>query len=153
MSYVKKIEVDEKTHEPIIVEEVEDLTTSPFAPHLPTNDFIEATTNKDMGKQLILQKMIGSTREDFNFKDEKSPVKKRQKIFKAVFTALFVTFVIAVLAFTFYNDFIGGVISGDKQYPSINALKGLFLDDMNWRFFLYAALALMGVLFTKGLKG
>ena len=149
---ITRIEIDEKTNEPIIVEEVEDLTTSPFAPHLPTNDFIEATTNKDMGKQLILQKMIGSTREDFNFKDEKSPVKKRQKIFKAVFTALFVTFVIAVLAFTFYNDFIGGVISGDKQYPSINALKGLFLDDMNWRFFLYAALALMGVLFTKGLK-
>ena len=150
---ITRIEIDEKTNEPIIVEETEsDFSNSNYDNRLPTNDFIEASTDKDIGKQLFLQKMIGSTKEDFNFKDEKSPIKRRQKIFKVVFTFLFAAFVIAVLGFTFYNDFIGGVISGDKEYPSLVALKGLFLDDMNWRFFLYAALALMGVLFTKGLK-
>ena len=99
-----KIEVDEKTNEPIFVQvPLDDIKTDVEKELDETKiekaDFVERKADKSIGKQLVIKRVLG-----LNSPEEKA-VSKRQKLFKNLFTLAFFIFVVGVLAFTFYNDF------------------------------------------------
>ena len=105
-------------------------------------DFFELDKNaKSLGKRIITPTISGKSKEDEN-------ITKRQKILKRIFTALFITFVLGVLVFTFYNDFIA---------PSENREPLLWADlmkifSLGWIYLLLAFIAIFLCYFFKALK-
>ena len=132
---VKKIEVDELTNEPKIVEvsEKEYLDVP-----IEKADFIEMKTDKSIGKQMAMEKIIGYKKDD--------SIDKRQKLFKNLSMLLFGLFVVGSLIFTAYNDFL----APGKEFPKLWQLKDIFLSS--WLFFLGAVLCLVFSFIFKGLK-
>ena len=142
---VNKIEMDERTAEPIIVEvPPEDLPIEYNAEShaeqvvSEVEEQIKKSSQKSIGKQLVMNKLLGL--------NEDKMVTKRQKIFKTFFTVIFVVFVLAVLAWTFYNDFF----ATDKTLPSFNDIMGILAA--NWIYFIFALLSLGCCYLFKGLK-
>ena len=132
---VKKIEVDELTNEPKIVEvsEKEYLDVP-----IEKADFIEMKTDKSIGKQMAMEKIIGYKKDD--------SIDKRQKLFKNLSMLLFGLFVVGSLIFTAYKDFL----APGKEFPKLWQLKEIFLSS--WLFFLGAVLCLVFSFMFKGLK-
>ena len=96
---LNKIEIDEKTMEPKIVEvnpDRVDLEPDEYKDVAAEHEKLSEEEVKNQSKQLVMAKVFG-------INDDKQ-VDKRQKIFKNVFTAIFIILVVGVLAFTFYND-------------------------------------------------
>lgn len=132
---VTKIEVDEKTNEPKIVEVPEKEYLS--AP-IEKADFVEMKSTKGTSKQMTMEKVFGYKKEE--------NINKRQKIFKNITTLLFGLFVIGSLLFTAYKDFL----SPGKDFPKLWQLKQIFLSG--WLFFLCAVVCLVSAFIFKGLK-
>ncbi len=132
---VTKIEVDENTNEPKIVEvpEKEYLNTP-----IEKADFVEMKSSKGTSKQMAMEKVFGYKKEE--------NVNKRQKLFKNIVTLLFGLFVIGSLLFTAYKDFL----APGKEFPKLWQLKQIFLSG--WLFFLCAAVCLVLAFLFKGLK-
>ena len=144
---VNKIEMDEHTAEPIIVEvPPEDLpadynyNAESHAEQvvLEVEETIKKNSQKSIGKQLVMHKLLGY--------NEDKVVTKRQKFFKTLFTVIFVVFVLAVLAWTFYHDFF----ATDQNLPSFDDILGILSN--NWIYFIFALLALGCCYLFKGLK-
>ncbi len=136
---VTKIEVDEKTAEPVLVEVSQaDLPEQPEQAEQPSSTAkAEQPIDKSVGEQLSMP-IYGFTRN----KDEE--ITKRQKFFKTLITIIFVVFVVGVLAFTAYKDFFTG------ETVSWSAVKATI--SQNWYFILFA-LAALGLCFLfKGMK-
>ncbi|MBQ2714630.1 MAG: flippase-like domain-containing protein [Clostridia bacterium] len=74
-------------------------------------------------------------------------VGKRQKIFKRITVAVFIVFVVGVLAFTAYNDFSPGE---GKEFASPDAINAIF--SKGWYFLVCALLSLCVQYSCKGLK-
>lgn len=154
---ISKIDMDEKTKEPIIVEITEEELSREVKEKsgIPSLDFVEVTTDKSLGKQLVMKKVLGSTSKDLTIKKETTAIGKRQKIFKLLISIVFIVFVVCVLAYTFYKDFFiapsnqGG---GRQPFPDLERLNEIFITSKNWRFFIYAIFALFCVYFFKALK-
>lgn len=91
-------------------------------------------------KQLVMTGVLGISSE----RDEN--IGKRQRFFKMLFTVLFIVFVVAVLIFTFYNDFF----AGEKTFPTWDELKGIF--GSSWYFLVFALIALFMCFVAKGTK-
>lgn len=135
LSYVKKIEVDEKTHEPIIVEVPEsEYLNGP----IEKADFVEMKSDKSVGKQMAMERVLGIKKQD-------DSIDKRQKTFKTITTILFLVFVVGVLAFTAYKDFFG-----NDSPPNWQVISGKIASS--WYFLIFALLALFFGFFFKGLK-
>ena len=144
---VNKIEIDEKTAEPIIVEvSPEDLPIDYNAESHAEKAMIEAeekikkTSQKSLGKQLVMNRLL-DVHEDKN-------ISKRQKIFKTIFTALFIIFVVGVLVYTFVHDFFGE--NAGKEPFNLSAF--LTTIGNNWYYIVFALLALGACYLFKGLK-
>lgn len=143
-----KIEIDDNTLEPTIVEvsaEHEDMAESASgaaAAQSPGNTgeqkqpSLEEVHNE--GKQIVMNKLFGI--------NEKETVSRRQKIFKKVFTALFVVLVVGVLALTFYHDFF----SGTHEAPKPGELAAILSES--WFYILFALLSLFLCFLLKGSK-
>ncbi len=144
---VNKIEIDEKTSEPIIVEMPEsELANQAFSDgdesvEIKKADFFEETKDAKTVSRQIVMKGLGLS------KKENENINKRQKIFKLVFTIVFIVFVVGVLVFTFYKDFFS---SGDRVIPSWDDLVDILY--LGWRYFLFGLLALFLCYFFKALK-
>lgn len=148
---IHKIEVDEKTSEPILVEVP--ITELPDETEVQTEEDpltvnaiklgqeFEKKNNKEIGKQIVMTKIMGITKES-NF------ISKRQKLFKNIFTIVFVVFVVAVLVFTFYKDFFAS--GEEREFPSWNDILNIF--STCWYYLVYAILALGCCILFKGLK-
>ncbi len=143
---VSKIEVDEKTAEPTIVEMSVEQAVIESAGEQPSikGKKVKRTKHhkredredaKSLGKQMVMKQVLGLPTKDDN-------VSKRQKTVKIIFVTLFIVFVVGVLAWTAYNDFKEPIVWSDIA----NEL------EKNWYYFLFAIMAMLGVLFFKGLK-
>ncbi len=143
---VNKIEIDENTAEPVIVE-VSDkdvieaaLKSDAEKTKIKKADFFEETKSaKSVGKQMVMNGLGLSKKENEN-------INKRQKLFKTLFTVLFIIFVVGVLIFTFYKDFFGR----EEKFPTWGEMKGILSEG--WKYFLFALLALFLCYLFKALK-
>ena len=107
----------------------------------PADPFRKISSDEDaheQGKQLVMTKVFG-------INDDKQ-VDRRQKIFKNIFTVVFIVLVVGVLAFTFYKDFF----TGGNDQADFAALGGIFAQC--WGYLLLALLSLFLCFFCKGLK-
>ncbi len=135
LSLVKKIEVDEKTQEPIVVEVLEsEYLNGP----IEKADFVESKSDKNTRKKETVEKVFG-------IKADEKNIDKRQKVFKKITTLVFIMFMVGVLAYTAYKDFFI-----NKNFPSIAQLKAIL--KTGWLFFILAALSFALSFFFKGLK-
>lgn len=137
ISHVKKIVVDEKTNDPIIIEVPE---SEYLSEPIPEKDFVEMKSHKSIGKQMTMERILGIKKSD-------EAVGKRQKIFKSLMTLIFIIFMVGVLAYTAYQDFSG---ASNKQFPSKAQLKAIL--GTGWQFFLLSIFALLLGFFFRGLK-
>ncbi len=141
---VNRIEVEEGTAEPIIVEVSESELIEEELKREDENvkeaDFFKDNENvKSMGKQLVMTS-LGIT------KDEDKNIGKRQKIFSISLKVVFILFVIGALAFTFYNDFFG---DNSERMSSKDIDKIL---SKNWYYVFCAIGALVACYFLKAFK-
>ena len=134
-SFVKKIEVDKSTNEPIIVDIPE---TEYLNQPIEQADFVEKKSNKTLRKEIVREKVFGIKKVD-------DSIGKRQKLFKRLSTVLFIIFMGGVLAYTAYKDFFV-----NENFASIDQLKSIF--KTGWIFFLLAIVSLSLSFFFKGLK-
>ena len=137
---IRKMEVDEKTSKIKIVKSKERYDNTGIAemPAEPVKD--EKINQSSIGKQIVMQRILG-------FKHYNS-VAKRQKIFKIIVTSIFITFVLAVLGFTFYKDFFAH--DTNKVTVSWEGLIGNF--EHTWFYLLFAIFALFCSYLFKGTK-
>lgn len=139
---ITKIEVDQDTAEPIIVEvSKKDL---PDYYHeedvvIEKSDFVEHATKKGTAKQLAMKQLGFIPKAD-------DSISKRRKTFMHIFTALFIVFVLGVLAFTFYRDFF----ASGKDFPDGEYLKTILKEG--WIALLAAVICVAIYYFFKGLK-
>ena len=142
-----KIEIDESTNEPSIVEidaetiekHETDLTRKQLKKEKKLQRAEERKADKQVAKQLVMTKILG-----FN---EETVINKRQKFFKNLFTIIFIVFVVGVLAYTFYNDFFG---SSEKQLAGWDDIVAIFTK--HGYYLIFALLSLFICYFSKGLK-
>lgn len=129
---VNKIEIDETTAEPKIVEVDADIQPIPEVIEQPvaekTDDF------KSEGFQLSMENIYKTDDTD-----------KRKKIFKTVCTVAFIVIVIGVLIFTAIKDFG----SGKQLAPAEKIFEVL---GQNWYYVIFALIALAFCYFFKGFK-
>lgn len=144
---VSKIDIDEKTAEPVIVQvsekeliEKEQREKTARLEKYKQYDFVEKKSDKSIGKQLAMTRVLGIK------KDES--IGKRQKFYKNLFSVLFIAFVVCVLAFTAYNDFFDS--DGQRDPFSWEMLSNVF--SSSWQFFLLAVFALFLCYLLKGSK-
>lgn len=138
---LNKIEVDENTLEPKIVEISAESLPEEEEKENDAEKWVETRSYEEVsrdGKQIVMNKVFGI--------NEGEQVSRRQKIFKNVFTAIFIVAVIAVLAFTFYHDFL----SGSNELPEVEELFATFGDC--WYYLVFALVSLFLCYFLKGLK-
>ncbi len=135
---LSKIEFDEKTAEPVIVE----VKAKQIANKSEKEQVYEKPEYKNSyGKQI---EMSTYTHNRFKYHEENS-TSNRQKIFKNVFYVLFIVVILGVLAFTAYNDFASG-----KDLPSFSEVRSTL--GSCWYYILFALLSLFLCYFFKGLK-
>ena len=140
---ITRIEFDEKTAEPIIVEVPENqlpvLNSNDDKSIIEKSDFVEHATGKGIGKQIAMSRLGLTNKDDEN-------ISKRQKLFKKLFTWFFAIFMIGVFIFTFYQDFF----ASGKDFPDWDQMKEIL--SKGW-FYLFAALMCIAFYYIfKGLK-
>lgn len=142
-----KIEIDESTKEPSIVEidaeTIEKQEIDSAKQQLKKEKKLQRAedrkTDKQAAKQLVMTKILG-------FNDE-STINKRQKFFKTLFTVIFIVFVVGVLAYTFYNDFFG---SSKNQLAGWDDIKAIFTK--HGFYLVFALISLFMCFLAKALK-
>lgn len=144
---INRIDVDEKTSEPIIVEvSKKELLAQEKKEKKQENtaynkyDFVERKTDKSIGKQLKMSRLFQ------NAGDEK--YNKRQRTFKYVSSAIFILFVLLVLAFTAYQDFFNA--SEQREPFSWSSFLGII--SKSWIYLVFAIVSLALCFLFKGLK-
>ena len=140
---VNKIEVDQKTAEPKIVEvskkELKQKSKAESKYH--EHDFVSRKADKSIGKQMAMQRVLG-------VEDLSSNTDKRKKILKIGITAVFIAFVIGVLFLTAYKDFF----SSDPNRKPLSFEEILDILSSSWIFLFLALLSLFLCFLFKGLK-
>ncbi len=142
---ISKIEIDEKTAEPVIVElsekELKKLDMEKQKKLDKKYDFVAKKSDKTQAKQIAMTRFLGLPEED-----EKTT--SRQKTFKRIISIVFIVFVLAVLAFTAYKDFFGS--SEDRIPFSWSTFSSLL--STSWIYLFLALLCVFLCYFFKGLK-
>lgn len=138
----KKIEIDENTAEPVIVDinqkDYEKLVKLPDK-SVTTLDGVklDEVTIDNAGKQTVINKIVGL--------GEDNSVSKRQRMLKRITSVVFILLVVGVLGYTFYNDFFA---SGE----TISWSNILTVLSSTWFYILFALVALGFLFFFKGFK-
>lgn len=140
---INKIEIDEKTCEPSIVE----VPMSEALPVLDNSVCDEKLSKKKQNKedrkhakQLVMKQVFGLETE--------VSTDKRKKLLKNLMTCSFLIVVLAVLGITFYNDFFSP--SAQQNPPKWSEIKETFIN--NWYYILCAITALLFCFLSKGFK-
>jgi uncharacterized protein (TIRG00374 family) len=141
---VNRIDFDEKTAEPIIVEVSDKEILNKLEQEEKTNiakaDFFEQHKNpKNAGKQIVMQHLGIDAKED-------ATITRRQKALKLTVSIVFIIFLIGVFAFTIYKDFF----KSDNDFLAWSELKEIFI--IGWLFLLGALLSLFMCYLVKALK-
>ena len=140
---VVKIDVDKKTSEPVLVEvsnkELNRMQKQEKKYH--EHDFVSRKTDKDIGKKMVMQRILGVD-------TETKTTNKRQKILKISITAIFIVFVVGVLFMTAYKDFF----SNDPNRKPLSWADFMVILSESWIFLLLALFALFCCFLTKALK-
>ena len=136
---LNKIEIDEKTSEPKIVNIETENDTVPAADNSATINPYENQNKSSIGKQIVMTRILGINESD-------KSVSRRQKILKNLITAIFLVFVVAVLGYTFYADFF----ASPHDPVSWDNLWGTF--SSTWFYLIFAFLSLFFSYLLKGLK-
>ena len=135
----EKIEIDEKTGEPIITcvpaSDIKDSFTESEKATLSDEEL------ESVGQQLIMNKVFGIEEEK-----ENDSVSKNQALFKKIWSTLFILFAGGVIGITAYNDFF----SGNKDLPTFGELIGVLGDNIMYLGFAF--IALFFCFFLKGTK-
>lgn len=138
-----KIEIDDATAEPRIVEISEEELASlekEKAEEINKADFFEHHKDpKKAGKQVVMSHLGIKTKEDEN-------ISKRQKVFKTIISIAFIAFVVGVLAYTFYTDFF----ANEQDFPTWKEMK--YILKVGWIFLLAAFFSLFMCYLAKALK-
>ena len=144
---INRIDVDEKTLEPKIVEVSKKELIAQEKKSKAQNDstynkydFVERKTDKSIGEQLKMSRLFQ------NAGDEK--YNKRQRTFKYVSSSIFILFVLLVLVFTAYQDFFNA--SEQREPFSWGAL--LDIVSRSWIYLVFALIALALCFLFKGVK-
>ena len=136
---ISKIEIDEKTAEPVLVEVPLD--------EIPQTAEEETEIADSGKKEKVNKKEQQMEMQEVTFIDNSS-ISKKQKLFKNICMIAFVVLVVGVLAFTFYNDFLAP--GEDKTFPSWSEILGVFGNY--WYFLILAFVAFFGGYLFKGAK-
>ncbi|MDY6367222.1 MAG: lysylphosphatidylglycerol synthase transmembrane domain-containing protein [Clostridia bacterium] len=137
---IGKIEIDENAEPTLVEVDIKDVQNPPDDPVSTSENPDDKNEIKDpkksSGKQLSMQNLF--------IADEKT-IDKRQKLFKRVFSILFVVIIVGTIIFTALRDF-----ASDKPL----APAGEIFDTLskNWFYLPCALLALFFAYFFKGLK-
>ncbi len=134
---VNKIEFDEKTAEPRIVEVPAEEISKPTKTQSTEEPVFSA---KQYGRQLVMKQVFGL--------DEERATTKRQKTLKRIMTVSFLVIILAVLVITFYNDFLSP--SAKENPPSWSEIVSTIAQ--NWYYILFAILSLGMCFLSKGFK-
>ncbi len=141
-NYIGKIEIDDKTKEPKIVEIPLENNPAETPQKHAQKQVVSTYTKeehkkfkKEIGKQLVMNQMLGF--------DNDSQIDSRKKLFKNIFTIVFITLMVAVIGYTFYNDFI----ARGEQFSWI-AIGDTVKNNLH-----YLLLAITALLMTFVLKG
>lgn len=139
---LSKIEVDEKTAEPTIIQLIEKTNRKRKQKQKEILDTIKLSPDKvkepDMkGQQLSIKQA---------FIESDSITNKKQRIFKKLFYILFVVFMLSVIAVTAYKDFF----ATERAFPKWAELVDIFTST--WFYMPLSLLALFLCFFFKGLK-
>ena len=102
-------------------------------------DFVEKKSNKENKKKIVTSRILGIEKHD--------NISKRQKFYKNLFTAIFIIFVVAVLATTAYKDFFA---QDGKEPVSIEYIGEVLAS--HWFYILFALVALFMCYLTKAFK-
>ena len=105
-------------------------------------DFVEAKSKKSSAKTMVVERVWGVN------KEKDAIISKKQRIFKRLFTAAFIVFVVGVLIYTAYNDFFAP--GANRKIPEWSDFKALLIDS--WYYLVVALLCLLGGLLAKGSK-
>ncbi len=126
-----------------IIEKEINLSKQPKEIVIEKADFIETKSDKESATKMVAEKVWGVKQQ----KADKT-IDKRQKVFKNLFTIIFIVFVVCVLLFTAYNDFFSP--DENRNVPEWKDFKLLLVHS--WQYLIYALLCLFGGLLIKGLK-
>lgn len=144
-----KIEIDEKTNEPVIVEvdinptEPKNKPKKPDVKKIKPEDVARMSDKeyREYGKQLVMQGVMGVDKHDLE-------MDKRKRFLKRLCSTLFIVIVLAVLAITAYNDFFSE--SAMENPPSWSEILSTISN--NWIYFVSIFLSLFFCYFLKGFK-
>lgn len=137
---IQKIEFDEKTKEPITVQlKTDDQPISVAQDSAPVADSVSEKEYYQKGKQLVMKQVFG-------FEPKDSQIDKRKRRLKNTFVIVFAIMMIAVLAWTAYNDFF----SGNETLPTWDKVAEIF--SRTWKYLLYALGVLALTYLAKALK-
>lgn len=138
---VNKIDIDEKTLEPVIVKASEKEVDAINVQSLDNENETILPPKESSGEQLIMNKVLGFVPKQ----KEESAIAKRQRLFKNVSVSVFVVLMVAVLAYTAYHDFFSG-----KEIPSWEYIFSTF--SSNWFYLAFAILSVALCYVFKGTK-
>lgn len=139
-----KIEVDEKTNIPSIKplskkQAKKAIADNEKAKDYHEYDFVSKKSDKTINKQMAMERVFGVNPEEEN-------ISKRQKTLKYVFIAIFLVFVLSVLAITFYDDFF----SSSETLPTWAVIKETIQNC--WWYVIFGLLCIFLMLLFKGTK-
>ncbi|MBR5192730.1 MAG: flippase-like domain-containing protein [Clostridia bacterium] len=133
-----KIEVDEKSNEPVLVEVDAKKIINTEENAKSEEPKAKKPAHKSAGKQLQMKSV-------FSMATDKA-ISKRQRTFKLITTLVFIVFIVGVLIFTAYNDF-SGVRDGMVSWEQVSEIFSTC-----WPYLIYALIALFACYLLKGLK-
>ena len=136
---INKIEVDEHTSEPKIVNIVAENDSVAGESKREKDSVAEEHKQISVGKQLVMTRILGIQELDKN-------VDRRQKILKRTVTAVFLILVVGVLAYTFYADFFA------SPHEPISWIRIRDTFSSTWFYLVFALLSLFLSYLFKGLK-
>ena len=123
---INKIEIDEKTAEPVIVQVPVDQLSQP-ATKKPKPSIEKDFSLREYGKQLVMTQVLGL------YPDEKT-TSKRQKTLKRIMVISFLVVILGVLAITFYHDFLSP--SAIANPPKWSVILFIYLIVLIMNFFI-----------------
>lgn len=133
---IKKIEIDENTREPIIIE-VEGQEALENLPEEKKEQILDKEYERALGKQIVMKQVLGL--------DKKTQEKSKEGRLKKLVVVVFILSVLAVLIYTAYKDFFV-----NPEPISFELLKDTVVD--NWYYFVFALIATVLVVVLKGFK-
>jgi len=143
---ISKIEFNEKTAEPKIVE-VSAKELDKKAKKDAKISYAQQKALDDAQKRVEKAKTMKGTQLMMGKLDDDQNISKRQKTFKKVVSIIFIVFIVAVLVYTFLSDFVFSDKGEMVSWSEVGKILG-----KNWYYILCGLFAMSMMIVLKGLK-